>query len=95
MVDEEWVRRIAHLARLDLKEEEVEVFAKQMADILEFVKQLEELDTEGVEPFTSPLPTPMREDVPGKPLTREKALMNAPEREGGFFVVPRIVEVEE
>ncbi len=95
MVDKEWVRRIARLARLDLSEEEVEVFSKQLGDILEFIRQLEELDTEGVEPFGSMNTTPMREDEPGESLEREKALMNAPEREGGFFVVPRIVEVEE
>lgn len=94
MVDKEWVRRIAHLARLKLTPEEEEKLAGDLAQILEFVKQLDELDTEGAEPFTSPEPTPMREDEPGVSLEREKALMNAPEREGGFFVVPRIVEVE-
>ena len=94
MVDKEWVRRIAHLARLKLEPEEEERLAGDLAQILEFVKQLDELDTEGVKPFTSPEPTPMREDEPGVSLEREKALMNAPEREGGFFVVPRIVEVE-
>jgi len=94
MVDKEWVRRIAHLARLKLTEEEEEKLSAQLAQILDFVKQLDELDTEGVEPFTSPEPTPMREDEPSQSLDREKALMNAPGREGGFFVVPRIVEVE-
>ncbi len=94
MVDREWVERIAHLARLKLGEEEVELFSKQLASILEFVHQLEELDTEGIEPFFSENPTPMREDKPSESLPAEKALMNAPEREGNFFVVPRIVEVE-
>ncbi len=94
MVDREWVERIAHLARLKLGEEEVDTFSKQLSGILEFVHQLEELDTEGVQPFLSEEPTPMREDEPSESLPSEKALMNAPEREGNFFVVPRIVEVE-
>ncbi|MDQ7083314.1 MAG: Asp-tRNA(Asn)/Glu-tRNA(Gln) amidotransferase subunit GatC [Aquificota bacterium] len=94
MVDREWVERIARLARLKLTEEEVEVFQRQLGDILEFVNQLNELDTEGVEPYIEQSErTPMREDVPGESLSQEEALMNAPESEGGFFVVPRVVEV--
>lgn len=94
MVNREWVERISKLAKLELKEEEIELFQKQMADILKFVGQLEELDTKGVEPYIQEfVETPMREDVPSSSLPREKALMNAPEEEEGFFVVPRVVEV--
>ena len=94
MVDREWVLRVANLARLKLTEEEIETFSKQLGDILEFVRQLEELDTSGVEPYIQKTEgTPMREDEPREGLSREEALRNAPEREGGFFVVPRIVEV--
>ncbi len=93
-VDRDWVIKIANLSKLELKEEEVECFQKQMADILNFVSQLEELDTEGVKPYIQEFTeTPMREDVPKDSLPREKALMNAPEQEDGFFVVPRVVEV--
>jgi len=94
MVDREWVNKIALLARLKLTEEEVELFSKQLGDILSFVEQLSELDTEGVEPYIQKIEeTPMREDKPGESLPQEEALKNAPERENGFFVVPRIVEV--
>jgi len=94
MVDREWVLKIAHLARLKLTEEEVEVFSRQLGDILSFVQQLEELDTSQVEPYIQKSEeTPMREDKPGETLPQEEALLNAPERENGFFVVPRIVEV--
>ncbi len=94
MVDKDWVKKVAHLARLELKEEEVEVFSCQMRDILDFVKQLEEVDTSQVEPYIEEVKeTPMREDSPHACLPQEKALMNAPQREDGFFVVPRIVEV--
>jgi len=93
-VDRDWVLKIAKLANLELKEEEVELFQKQLADILNFISQLEELDTEGVEPYIQEfIETPMREDVPKPSLPREKALMNAPEKAEGFFVVPRVVEV--
>ncbi|AAC07874.1 Asp-tRNA(Asn)/Glu-tRNA(Gln) amidotransferase subunit GatC [Aquifex aeolicus] len=94
MVDREWVLKIAKLARLELKEEEIEVFQKQLSDILDFIDQLKELDTENVEPYIQEFEeTPMREDEPHPSLDREKALMNAPERKDGFFVVPRVVEV--
>jgi len=94
MVDREWVIRIAKLARLELKEEEIEKFQKQLSDILNFVDQLKELDTENVEPYIQEFEeTPMREDKPRPSLDREKALMNTPEKKDGFFVVPRIVEV--
>ncbi len=90
----EWVVRISSLARLKLSEEEQELFAKQFGDILDFIKQLEELDTSEIEPFVPQFEeTPMRKDEPREGLSQDKALMNAPQREDGFFVVPRIVEV--
>ncbi len=94
MVDKEWVRKIAHLARLKLTEEEEEIFSKQLGDILKFVEQLNELNVEGVEPFVQEFTeTPMRDDEPEESLPQEKALMNAPEKAKGFFVVPRIVDI--
>jgi len=92
-IDINTVKKVAHLARLNLKEEELKTLSSQMADIVEFVNQLAELDTENVEPYIHTVSeTPMREDRRGPTLDREKALMNAPRREKGFFVVPRIVE---
>ncbi|HIQ49005.1 MAG TPA: Asp-tRNA(Asn)/Glu-tRNA(Gln) amidotransferase subunit GatC [Aquifex aeolicus] len=94
MVDRQWVLKIANLARLQLKEEEIEVFQKQLGDILSFIDQLKELDTENVEPYIQKAKaTPMREDEPRLSLDREKALMNAPEKDNEFFIVPRVVEV--
>ncbi len=93
-VDRETVKKIAYLARLELREEELEVLPSQMSDIIDFVNQLSQLDTEGIEPYIHTVGnTPMREDKKEKNLEREKALMNAPEKERGFFVVPRIVEI--
>ncbi len=86
---------MANLARLELTEEETELFSKQLADIVQFVNQINEVDTSGVEPFVLDYgKTPMREDLPGKTLPREEIEKNAPEFENGYFVVPRIFETE-
>ncbi len=95
MIDKETVLKVAYLARLRLTEEEVELFSKQLGDILEFVNQMNEVNTEGVEPFVLDYGnTPVREDEPGKTLPREEIEKNAPEFENGYFVVPRVFETE-
>jgi len=94
MLSKETIEKVAQLAKLKLTEEERETLGKQLLDIIEFVNQLNQVETEQIEGFEYPLEgTFLREDVPQDPLPREKALMNAPERENGFFVVPRILEV--
>jgi aspartyl-tRNA(Asn)/glutamyl-tRNA(Gln) amidotransferase subunit C len=90
------VRRIASLARLRLSAEEERLFAGQLSAILDYVKQLEELDVSGVEPMTHALAAddipPLREDQDRPGLPAEKALAAAPAREGTCFKVPRIIE---
>jgi aspartyl-tRNA(Asn)/glutamyl-tRNA(Gln) amidotransferase subunit C len=90
------VRRIAVLARLKLSPEEERVFGAQLSAILDYVKQLEELDVADVEPMTHALAAgeqpPLREDVVRASLDPEDALANAPAREGTCFKVPRIIE---
>lgn len=92
----EEVRRIATLARLRLSSEEEQRLAGELSAILDYVRQLAELDVSGVEPMTHALAageaTPMREDEvrPGLPI--EKVLANAPARAGTCFEVPRIIE---
>lgn len=90
------VRRIAALARLELTPEEERTFAGQLSAILEYVRQLEELDVSQVEPMTHALAAgeaaPLREDEVRPSLGPERALRNAPEREGTCFKVPRIIE---
>ncbi|HYU80850.1 MAG TPA: Asp-tRNA(Asn)/Glu-tRNA(Gln) amidotransferase subunit GatC [Vicinamibacterales bacterium] len=87
------VLRIAQLARLELTPEEVELFARQLANILQYVEQIRELDTSGVPPTSHVMNQPVErvdERVPS--LTREEALENAPEAatEAGLFKVPRV-----
>jgi len=87
------VLHVADLARLSLLPEEIELFTQQLNDILAYVEKLQELDTEGVPPMTHVIPVfnVFREDAVKEGLSRESALGNAPAREEGAFVVPRII----
>jgi aspartyl-tRNA(Asn)/glutamyl-tRNA(Gln) amidotransferase subunit C len=88
------VLRIAELARLDLTAEEVELFTRQLAGILEYVDQIQALDTTGVTPTSHVLNRPVeRDDVPVAPLERSRAFANAPDAasEAGLFNVPRVM----
>lgn len=88
------VERIAELARLELTEEELELFTRQLGDILTYVEQIRALDTTGVVPTSQVLNKPVdREDVAGETLTRSQLLGNAPDAavEAGLFKVPRVI----
>jgi aspartyl-tRNA(Asn)/glutamyl-tRNA(Gln) amidotransferase subunit C len=87
------VLHVADLARLTLAPEEIEVVTRQLNDILAYVEKLQELDTDGVEPLAHVIPVfnVFREDAVREGLGRDAALENAPAREEGAFVVPRII----
>ncbi|WP_298356312.1 Asp-tRNA(Asn)/Glu-tRNA(Gln) amidotransferase subunit GatC [Rhodoblastus sp.] len=93
-VDLATVRRIAHLARIRVSEEEAPFLQNEINSILDFVEELNAVDVEGVEPMTSVLPMAMkkRADVVTDGNIVEKVLANAPAREDGFFVVPKVIE---
>lgn len=93
-IDAVTVRRIAHLARVAVAEDEVEHLRGEINAILAFVEQLSEVDIEGVEPMTSVTPMQMkkRQDVVTDGGDPEMVLRNAPAREGNFFLVPKVVE---
>ena len=88
------VRDVAHLARLQLSDEEVERLTQQLGEILTHVEQLNEVDTEGVEPMAHAieLSNVLRADDPRDSLPREAALGNAPQTDGKYFLVPQILE---
>ncbi len=90
----EQVKHVAHLARLAITEEEAEKFTKQLADIIEFAEQLNELDTSSVEPTSHVLDMKnvLREDIAKKGLPVEEVLKNAPDHKDGQFRVPSILE---
>ncbi len=89
----EEVLHVATLARLSLEPDEVELFTRQLNDILAYVEKLQELDTADVTPMAHAVPVfnAFREDKVKPGLPREEALDNAPAREEGSFVVPRVI----
>ena len=93
-VDAATVRRIAHLARIAIAEEEVEHLKGELNAMLAFVEQLSEVNVEGVEPMTSVTPTAMkkRADAVTDGGIPDDILKNAPAAEDHYFVVPKVVE---
>jgi aspartyl-tRNA(Asn)/glutamyl-tRNA(Gln) amidotransferase subunit C len=93
-IDAQQVRKVAKLARLDLTEAEIEQFTGQLSAILEYVEKMNELDTADVEPLAHCLPISncFRGDVVTESLGTEKTLANAPQRDGDFFKVPKILD---
>lgn len=93
-ITKEEVQHVADLARLTFSEKELETFTKQLDDIIGFAEQLNELDTDGVEPTTHVLDIQnvLREDQSREWLTREGALKNAPEQQDGQVKVPSVLE---
>ena len=91
------MNRIADLARLSVSDAEADRLAVELEAILAYAEQLAGLDTQGVPPTAHPveLATPLRADVPEPPLDPERALANAPQRDGFAFVVPRVIDGEE
>ena len=84
---------VADLARLNLDEASIEKFAGQIGKILEYVEKLNEVQTAGIRPTSHAisLTNAFRDDVEREHLDRERALANAPEKEEGCFVVPKVV----
>jgi len=93
-VDIDTVKRVAHLARIAVTDEEAEALKGDLNQILGFVEQLNEVDVEGVEPMTSAVATAMkmREDVVTDGNRVDDVVANAPRREGPFFAVPKVLE---
>lgn len=92
----EQVQKVAALARLDLAPDQLTVMAGQLNRILDFVDQLQQVDTTGVEPMAHPIPVTnvFRQDEPGASLPVDDALANAPTRGGNFFAVPAVFSDE-
>jgi aspartyl-tRNA(Asn)/glutamyl-tRNA(Gln) amidotransferase subunit C len=93
-VDADTVRRVAHLARIAVAEDEVDNLKGELNAILAFVEQLAEVDVTGVEPMTSvtPMAMKMREDKVTDGGIADQIIANAPAHEHHFFLVPKVVE---
>jgi aspartyl-tRNA(Asn)/glutamyl-tRNA(Gln) amidotransferase subunit C len=88
------VRWVAHLARLELTEVELQTMTRHLSAIIDYVNQLRQVDTEGVEPLAHPLSlhNVFRDDEPAPSLPVDAALANAPDRRGDFYAVPAVLD---
>ncbi len=93
MINREEVEHVAWLARLELSEEEREKFSKQLGQVLEHASKIKEVDTSNVPPTSHSLPLKnvFREDEVRESISQEEALFNAPQKEKGAFLVPKII----
>ena len=92
-IDEKLIRHIGLLSRIELTDEQVAMFGRQMADIVAYMDKLQQLDTSGVEPMAHALPmrNVLAEDAPRDSLPTEAALANAPQRAGDLYKVPKVI----
>ena len=93
-IDIDTARRVAHLARIAVREEDLPALAGELSGILTFMEQLNEVDVTGIEPMTSVTPTRLkrRADVVTDGNIQAQILANAPDAREGFFAVPKVVE---
>ncbi|MBC1922864.1 Asp-tRNA(Asn)/Glu-tRNA(Gln) amidotransferase subunit GatC [Listeria grayi] len=93
-ISKETVEKVAHLAKLEVSEQEAEAFAEQLGNIITMVEKLNTLDTANVEPTSHAIDVSnvLREDVAHPGLDRKLVLKNAPETQDGMFKVPTILE---
>ena len=93
-VDEKTVRHVAKLARIAMSDAEIAALVPELNQILGWVDQLAEVDTDGVEPLTAVIEQKLRlrDDVVTDGDVRERVLRNAPDAQHGFFAVPKVIE---
>ncbi len=93
MIDRELVQKIAHLARLKITSEEVESYTSHLDSILEYIQQLNTVDTTNVEPtnFMAPAHDPLRDDGEVSSLTHEEILQNGPIVKKEHFAIPKVI----
>jgi aspartyl-tRNA(Asn)/glutamyl-tRNA(Gln) amidotransferase subunit C len=93
-LDKATVARIAMLARIEVPEDQQEPLARELSNIIGWIEQLDEVDTQGIEPMRSvmPITRAWREDAVRDGGRQEAILRNAPDTHDGYFVVPKVVE---
>ncbi|MFM2354765.1 MAG: hypothetical protein RLZZ528_501 [Pseudomonadota bacterium] len=93
-IDTETARRVAHLARIAVKDEDLPALARELSGILGFMEQLNEVNVDGIEPMVSvtPMRLKRRADVVTEGGMADSILKNAPDAREGFFAVPKVVE---
>lgn len=93
-INQDDARKVAHLARIAVDDDQLPELARRLTGILHFMEQLNEVDIEGVEPMTGvePMRLKRRKDVVTDGDMQDKILSNAPDAREGFFAVPKVVE---
>jgi aspartyl-tRNA(Asn)/glutamyl-tRNA(Gln) amidotransferase subunit C len=93
-IDAATVRKVARLARIAEPEERLEPLARELSGILDWIEQLAEVNTDGIEPMTTSvaMKLPLRDDVVTDGGDPARVLSNAPKSDKGFFIVPKVVE---
>jgi aspartyl-tRNA(Asn)/glutamyl-tRNA(Gln) amidotransferase subunit C len=93
-IDKDTVAKIAHLARLEVSEQETETLVGDMNKILDFMAKLNEVNTDNVEPlvYMTQEVNALRDDAVKQDITHEEALLNAPEQDGKHFLVAKVIE---
>ena len=93
-ISKDTVRYVANLARINLAEQELEKFSRQLDDILRYIDQLKEIDVSKIQPTVHVLPVKnvKRRDSRRESLKIKEVLNNAPQKEGNFFKVPKVIE---
>ncbi len=96
MIDENLISRLEELARLELSPEEKKALLHELQNILALVEKMEELDTTGVQPlvYINEAVDALREDVIANQVSREDAIRNAPDSDGTFFRVPKVIDLK-
>lgn len=93
-IDKETVKYTAHLCRIELQDKELDKLSTQLKGILDFIDKLKQVDIQNIIPTSHILPVKnvLREDALKDSLPVDKVLANAPQKEGNFFVVPKVIE---
>ncbi|MBL3609613.1 Asp-tRNA(Asn)/Glu-tRNA(Gln) amidotransferase subunit GatC [Rhodovulum sulfidophilum] len=93
-IDIDTARRVAHLARIAVQEDDLPALAQELSGILTFMEELNEVDVSGIEPMTgvTPMRLKRRADVVTDGEMQDRILSNAPDAREGFFAVPKVVE---
>jgi len=93
-ITKDTVKYVAHLARIELVPKELETLSQQLQEILGFIDKLKQVDIKDIPPTSHILPinNVLRDDSSAESLSNEKALENAPQRQGNFFGVPKVIE---
>ena len=95
LIDEKITLKIASLAKLELTDQEIKEYSKDLTNILKWMEELKEVDVSNVQPVTSVIKNELyeREDIANnKTVEQEKILLNAPEKVGEYFTVPKVIE---